>query len=220
MAFELAPGISFCDPGGRHVFLDLAADRYFCLSDAAEETFARLVDGAPLDVADHSRLSILETQGLLRSVPGAAGLAPCQPAAPIQCSLAQRRSGAPLGVLLAVVSLARAKSDVRRVPLARLIQTLEAAKLRSKPHASQTREQLERIGAAFSRAAVMTNSLNECLAVSIAIVRRAIARGIDAQLVLGVKLRPFQAHAWAQVGPTLISDQFDTVACFTPILVV
>jgi hypothetical protein len=90
----------------------------------------------------------------------------------------------------------------------------------SLPDVARPADTPERVGAAFSRAAVMTNSLNECLAVSIAIVRRAIASGIDAQLVLGVKLRPFQAHAWAQAGPTLISDQFDTVACFTPILVV
>ena len=36
----------------------------------------------------------------------------------------------------------------------------------------------------------------------------------------GVKLRPFQAHCWVQVGDAIVTDRLDVVRNFTPIRVV
>ena len=66
--YSLAPGISFCDAGGRHVFLDLKTDRYFCLGPAAERAFGGLVAGTPLEPSDRDHLGTLERRGLLRVV--------------------------------------------------------------------------------------------------------------------------------------------------------
>ena len=73
---------------------------------------------------------------------------------------------------------------------------------------------------AFRRAALITGSLNQCLAISIAMTRKAIANNLDVDLVMGVRLRPFQAHAWIQHGDLLLSDELDTVIPFTPILLI
>jgi hypothetical protein len=37
-------------------------------------------------------------------------------------------------------------------------------------------------------------------------------------MVIGVKLRPFQAHAWVVCDGSLISDPLATITPFTPIL--
>ena len=46
-----------------------------------------------------------------------------------------------------------------------------------------------------------------------------ISDGLIPELVLGVKLRPFEAHCWVQYGDLLVSDHLGTVEPFTPILV-
>jgi hypothetical protein len=39
-------------------------------------------------------------------------------------------------------------------------------------------------------------------------------------LVLGVRMMPFAAHAWVQDGDTVLNDTVDYVSAYTPILVV
>jgi hypothetical protein len=41
-----------------------------------------------------------------------------------------------------------------------------------------------------------------------------------ADLVIGVKLAPFRAHAWVQWRDLLVNEQADVTRLFTPILVV
>ena len=49
--------------------------------------------------------------------------------------------------------------------------------------------------------------------------RYLIGLGIEANLVLGVRRKPWAAHAWVQAGNTVLSDYCDIVRPFTPILV-
>ncbi|UIJ44794.1 lasso peptide biosynthesis B2 protein [Sphingomonas cannabina] len=218
--YRIAPGISFCDAGGRHIFLDLDADRYFCLGDAAERSFARMIAGTPLDAADHHRLGALARRGLLLPAKTDTTLPPTR-IAPIRRAIAEppARAGN-LAVARAAAALLRARLELRRRPLRRLIMAVRRAKRGCAPPDGDGERRLAAIGGAFRRAAVLTGALDECLAVSLAIMRRSAAHGIAAELVLGVKLRPFQAHAWVQVGDLLVSDERDAVAPFTPILVV
>jgi hypothetical protein len=39
-------------------------------------------------------------------------------------------------------------------------------------------------------------------------------------LVLGVRINPFAAHAWVQIGDRVLVGDYDQVRLFTPILVV
>ncbi|WP_188053922.1 lasso peptide biosynthesis B2 protein [Sphingosinithalassobacter sp. CS137] len=221
MAFALAPGITFCDAGGRFVFLDVPKDRYFCLGADPEEGFRRFVAGAPLAEADEARLRTLAVQGLLVPAPADVRPEPCRPPASIRMPLFQENL--PVSrrrVLAAAASLIRARIMLRYRSLHSQITSIQAMKDGSRGVNQAADERLVEISVAFRRAALITGSLNQCLANSIAIVRHARSADLRAELVLGVKLRPFRAHAWVLANDVLISDAADTVSPFTPILVV
>ncbi|WNO53453.1 lasso peptide biosynthesis B2 protein [Stakelama saccharophila] len=216
MVFQLAPDISFCDAGGRFVFLDLAADRYFCLGTDMERSFARLVAGEPLSDEDCDRLTSLVRQRLLVETDGPG--VPSRftpPISPVRSAFEGTANVGLRHVVDASVSLVRARIELRCRALCRLIGTLRAAKagrLRT-----DDEENAAILARTFRRAALTTGSLNQCLAISIAMTRTAIAGNLDVDLVMGVRLRPFQAHAWVQHGELVLSDELDTVIPFTPI---
>ncbi|MBL8304867.1 MAG: lasso peptide biosynthesis B2 protein [Ideonella sp.] len=61
---------------------------------------------------------------------------------------------------------------------------------------------------------------DNCLYDSLALHRFLALNGVDATWVIGVRVRPFGAHSWLQVGDTVLNDQRDHVLQFRPILVV
>ncbi len=220
--YSLAPGISFCNTGGRHIFLDIRVDRYFCLGPAADRGFARLVAGAPLEAADRMHLSALQRQGLLMPVDGC-GLSSISAACTsVRRSLLDEMTSPPsLDMLKAAAALLHARWSLRLRSLDRLLSYARSVKADLPPFdLARDEGRLAAIAAAFQKAALLTGALNQCLANSLAISRQARAHGIATDLVLGVKLRPFQAHAWVQAGEVLVSDPVDRVAPFTPILVI
>ena len=64
MPLQLRDTLHWCESGGRVVFLDVEADRYFCLSAPASEAFLRLAAGRaqPKDTED---LQALIARGML-----------------------------------------------------------------------------------------------------------------------------------------------------------
>ncbi|WP_405053681.1 MULTISPECIES: lasso peptide biosynthesis B2 protein [unclassified Sphingobium] len=61
---------------------------------------------------------------------------------------------------------------------------------------------------------------NKCLLRSMSLARYLAGRGIDAKLVIGVKLAPFGAHSWVQDNDRILNDRHEIVRIFTPILVI
>ncbi|MBR0552719.1 lasso peptide biosynthesis B2 protein [Stakelama marina] len=219
MGLQLAPDISFCDAGGRFVFLDLAADRYFCLGTDMERSFARLVAGEPLSDDDCGGLTSLVRQRLLVETDGPGVPSRFTPTiSPVRSAFEGTANIGLQHVVDASVSLVRARIDLRYRSLCRLIGALRAAK--AERLRTDENENAAMLAEAFRRAALITGSLNQCLAISIAMTRKAIANNLDVDLVMGVRLRPFQAHAWIQHGDLLLSDELDTVIPFTPILLI
>lgn len=58
-----------------------------------------------------------------------------------------------------------------------------------------------------------------CLRDSLAIFVRLGRAGIRTSLVIGVRLDPFAAHCWVQLGDLLLTDRVDMVSGYSPILV-
>lgn len=223
MAFTLAPGISFCDAGGRCVFLDLPGDRYFCLGEPAERAFAALVDGATVSGDHLERLETLRASGVLVSTRGTDLPRPCRRTVMTSGPLDTDRlpSVSAARILHAALRLQRAKLDLRLRPLQRLCARLVAARARYSGRARQASTgELADLAATYQAAGRIVGALDECLAVSCALARHALAQGLRAELHLGVKLRPFQAHAWVLVDTILVSDRLETVCQFVPILIV
>lgn len=64
------------------------------------------------------------------------------------------------------------------------------------------------------------SSRDRCLPRSLALTHALRTQGCAAQLVIGVAMQPFAAHAWVQDDDRVVNDTLDHAALFTPILVV
>lgn len=60
---------------------------------------------------------------------------------------------------------------------------------------------------------------DRCLHDALTLVGFLATQGIAAHWVIGVRTRPFGAHAWAQIGDAVLNDQHEQVRRYTPILV-
>lgn len=222
MPYALAPGFSFCEPSGRRIFLDLPGDRYFCLSDETDVAFSALVTGVVPSADDEARLESLRKNGMLEASPSADPPRPCGPcvitSSPLDGEPVARFRA--IAVARAAWRLKQAKRALRRRPLHLLCADFCAAKARLwRRDVSTDQEALAELAIAFRASGRLVEALDECLAVSLALAHQAVARRFRPELVLGVRLRPFQAHAWVVVDGMLISDRLHVVRQFTPILI-
>jgi Transglutaminase-like superfamily len=220
MAYTLKPGISFCHVAGRTIFLDLRADRYFCLANDAERSFDRLA-AASSGPEDMRILEGLAHQGILRASDTGSILQPCPAVTEARASLldAAPTPVRPLQTLLAGTALLHAPLRLRLFGLHAAVARLQARKARLKTIRSE-RETLARGAAAFAQLRAIATTHDQCLPRSLAVTDRLLAAGVRAELVLAVKLQPFAAHAWVQWQDLVVNDRVDAVRDFTPILVV
>lgn len=221
MAYALQPGISFAHVASRTVFLDLPADRYFCLAPEAERSFARLTAAASPAPGDAQILGGLEKQGILRTSDAASAPQPCPAVTEATASLldAEPMPVPPIESLVAAMALLRAPLHLKLFGLHAAITGLRVRKARLK-RATSEHETLARSAAAFAQLRAIATTHDQCLPRSLAVARRLSAAGVGAELVLAVKLQPFAAHAWVQWRDLVVNDRVDAVRDFTPILVV
>jgi hypothetical protein len=57
----------------------------------------------------------------------------------------------------------------------------------------------------------------DCLKRSLSLTAVLRSRGIDAALCLGVRKFPFSAHAWVEVGDTVVNESLSVLAQHVPI---
>jgi hypothetical protein len=221
MTLCLRAGLSFCDVGGRLIFLDVNADRYFCLSKAVENGFRRACAGADLEIGEEARLAELIQRGILRRS-GGTELVACAPLAVPTISLLQASRRPPVGrchavsaTMSVIVALLRLRLLPLRASLRRRGTRASAAALSSEQQA-----RLANIARAFDSAGRLVSAHDRCLARSVAVARAAWRAGVPVDLVLGVALGPFTAHCWVQCGGVVVNDSVDTVLTYTPILIV
>lgn len=219
MGFALREGITCCRIGERYVFLDTVSDRYFCLTRDADAAFHALVEGG---VPAVGRLAVLEARGVLLRDGGDGRPSAIERGPPPQRSLldlAQSRSH-PAAVVGALWRIARARAGVRRHGLDKVLTRLAAQKARVVLSGKPPGGDLAELAAAFEKTARIVRSHDQCLTRSIALAHLCLARGLLADLVIGVCLRPFGAHAWVEAPGLLVNDRFDTVRLYKPILAI
>lgn len=215
MGYVLGEGLSFCSVLDRFIFLDLSHDRYFCLGAEAGAGFLRVLEGP--DRQEDGAVDRLVAGGVIRPCDG--DLRP----QPVRHQAAARtlvRSGSPASPLhtlealsrrLAAEGAFRARGLEKSVAKARrLVSGLPYAECEAAAVAAS----------AFAGSALLRARAKRCVSISLAAMGWFAARGIRADLVIGVKLHPFEAHCWVQIGATLINDEVDAVRPFVPILVV
>lgn len=217
MGYVLRPGISFCRIGDRFLFLDLGRDRYFALADTADRVFAALLAGDETGGNDAGRLV---AQGLLVETPGTECPLPVRsPPAPVSSLLDLAGTASRGGGAAALARRLLATAELRATSLAGALSRLAQRKERQARNVGAAADPLP-VTRAFAAAALIVPARDRCLTTSLALAHRLVSLGHAPDLMLGVKLRPFQAHCWVQLGAVLPGDHVDVVRNFTPILTV
>jgi hypothetical protein len=220
MGYALRHGISFCFVADRALFLDVPRDRYFCLSQTASHAFHDVVDGRSDGTETCEQLVAL---GIFEPADATVPITPCDAPALPDRSLAEdthrRDMASRWETGRAMLALSAASLRLRYHGLQRVLVDIHARKSRLIAHQNRERA-IEAIAQGYRGTRTFLSEQDRCLVRSLAIARRLLAAGVAPDLVLAVKLQPFQAHCWVQLGPLLINERREVVRDYTAILIV
>lgn len=221
MTFRLRDNLHWCACGGRIIFLDLEADRYFCLPFVAGEAFTRVAAGEP-EPGDAERLGCLIARGMLIEDSGSGCLRrPPRIEVPTADFLQAPHPRAPIGDLLrAFVAEKRATLSTRKRALLNVIRDVDSRARRLRPRPLEDDTRLRRIASASAALSLVVRAADRCLVRALALHAICARQGIPSSLVFGVRVNPFGAHCWVQRDETVLVGDFEQVRLFTPILAV
>jgi hypothetical protein len=222
MGYALRAGVSFCVAGGRTVFLDREADRYFCLPPDADAVFLRAVDDGEISGNQADALASTGAMILVETDHPVA-LRPC-PAPPVPqmslLDLAPRATAHSVAAAVSALLLTTVHLKFSSMPV--VLDRLERRKRRpcGAVDTVVAQRQLVDWTGAFRTCETIIAARDRCLLRSLALMSHLLARGHRPDLVFGVTIRPFAAHCWVQQGHVVLNDRADAVATYTPILVI
>ncbi len=214
--YALRPGFSFCFIDRVALFLDARGDRYFAFSPSVSQQFLSLVDaissGSTVDpdLADSfvARGVLMEGQRdrwWMTPTPRRPTTEWCMPDDP----LPPRWSTVCLALLCIIVTLIR----LRVRPFYSIVRDHAKTPRRSE----QTRALSDRAISAFLLSLRIWPWSLQCMPTSVSLRTFLACYGVRSDLVVAVKLNPFAAHCWVQVGDRVIGDTLEQVCVFTPI---
>lgn len=220
------PDLSYCLIDGRPLFLDLAADRYFRLSDTLEHAFLAHLQGAALSASDAQRL---RGRGITPDMaPPGTQQAPSAIEVPRKSAMERvsRNTSfkvkATLGVFRDVYSV---HLQLRDHSLKDTLASMATYRGKyAKTHGTGLSEAVQQrfceASAAFRLPRLYVPVATRCLPDSIALVRFLARRGLFAHLVFGVVADPLSAHCWVQARHIVLNDTVGNACAHTPIRVV
>ena len=194
------------------VFLDVAADAYFCLGGAAE-VIALGPGGEVVVNRDQTAGQLLEAGLLSHEAPPARTPPPPRPLASIRLDRPAKGPSLRTRVTALRVTLSVARR-FRRRSFAELVAGPRPAQAAwGEPSA----DLIEAVGT-FERLRPWLPLDGECLLRSYHLRTFLRASGLDALWVFGVRTWPFGAHCWLQAGRTVLDDDLERLAAYQPIL--
>jgi hypothetical protein len=213
---RLREDLYWCACGGRVVFLDLRADRYFGLSPDLEGAFLDLAGGAAgRDAVE--KLRGLIARGLLLGEGSdlARGPGLLTPVADLFEEAPERARVAE--VLRALAFEVAARWQLRHRSLLQATRWIMPVAPKPPAPTHGRDAALRRIVGAFGAVNLILPERDRCLPRALAVQAACRRRGIAAKLVFGVRQAPFGAHAWVQMGDRVVAGDFEQVRLFTPI---
>jgi hypothetical protein len=212
----LLPHVHATRVGDDLVFLDVAADRYFCLPSAAGLALSE--DRRRFSLIDGSDQTELAAAGLLSrtAVESPADLQPPPPLHDLWNPEGPSAQPPWRDLLLAAVDGAlvyprRAFADL----LAYGAQRAATATPDAPPNAD-----MRNLVTSFNQWACWIPTPAKCLIRSFVLLRLLRRHGFDARWVFAVRTWPFEAHCWLQADTVVLDDARDRLTSFVPILVV
>jgi len=219
MAYRLRDNLGACVAGGRAVFLDLDADRYFGLPAAADKAFQQWLTGQD---PEPEQLDVLVSRGLLLLC----GQGSTPPSRASFSLPAAGRETRPKGRVTAIrfvhIFLARLywSFALKLRSLAAIRRVLEAKRPKRESSAGPHDPRYDDIATSFEKTEAIMRTHDRCLSDSLAFLSICYASGLSPRLVFGVRTTPFAAHCWVQVDDLVLNDRLEHVRLFTPILVI
>lgn len=199
------PDLAYCEISGTLIFLDIARDRYFCLSEKHNREALALIDERRLgrQRQPDGDMEFKAFEAPIRSST-AIVTGPFRIADTARAVWTQRR----VERRIASSSFRSILSDLRTVINTRAVQEFEMGR-----DAARTIR-------AFEYARLLRTAADRCLPRSIALALCLASDGMRANVVVGVRLAPFGAHCWVQQGCDVLNDSVEEVLCYRPILVI
>ncbi len=112
-------------------------------------------------------------------------------------------------------------SELRQRPLCKIVNRVRLRKQCGQlSKIAPINESASVILSSFMRTGRLMSTQDQCLSSSIALIDQLASAHLYPDLVIGVRMKPFGAHAWVQKDDTVLNDNIDTVLPYTPILVV
>lgn len=196
---------AWCEIDGSLIVLDIVADRYFRLTEARSREAIDALGGPG---------------------PGSGGQ-PSGLARPPEWMLPVRQSPAVSEGPFRLSDVAHALWVQRRVerrlaafPFSQVLFELHQVIAARRARETGSCDAANRIIRAFEHSRLLRSAADRCLPRSIAMALCLAARGVTAQLVIGVKLAPFGAHSWVQWRDEVLNDQVEEVLRYRPILII
>lgn len=213
----LREGLSFCRMDDGIVFLDRQRDRYFALAPAPAAAFALWLDGSALTHAQMQPL--IDLHLLVPDTRSTRDVSPCRRSAPADQALRPADPTAGAKAILEALGRRTLWSwRLRHRSLNDNLLALASHRQRCKGRRAPA-QTAGRIVAAYAGAARWVSAYDQCLPTALSMTHWLIAQGLPAELLLGVKLHPFQAHSWVELEGQMLGDDPDHVRPFTPIWV-
>jgi len=209
--FHLMPHVRAVSVDEDLVLLDIAEDGYVCIPDAGRGWARRRDDAAEAAVLAEALIEA----GLAQPGPGP------EPAHPPPAPTTHfDHADAPRFRAVDVYRVFRAWTDYLVDYRGRaLIDVLASVRRREIIRAGPTvaSPELRRLCATFDRLIIWLPVSGKCLVRSFLLLRFLQRSGHDATWVFGVRVWPFVAHCWLQVGDTALDDRPERLAAYTPI---
>jgi hypothetical protein len=113
-------------------------------------------------------------------------------------------------------ALAWARRSVREGSLERMFAELNAS--RQRRQLMPPEQTVDTVWQYYQSRRIWFPAAYVCLFDSLAFAMFAIRRGVESQIVFGVRARPFAAHSWVEHSGRVINDAAEYCASYTPIL--
>lgn len=217
-SYSLSSKVHAARLNGIYVLLDEAADRYFCLNEPQSALLANILSGDGQPEACRFTAALAARQVLIPDPPVPQG----RPALSRATSSVYRSTAS--GPLRpqewpATWRVLRAARTLQTCSLAKKLAALRGGKARGRRVDPASPEVAGEAAARFTAVCdLFLTRTDACLSRSLLLTLFLIRRRIPADLVIGVKLGPFAAHAWVEYAGCVVNDHLETVQAYTPIL--
>ena len=225
VAMQLREDLYYCRVNGRTVFMDVENDTYFVLRDKLERIFGEYVNDRRVPQAD---LDALLAHGILAedqaTDPRPPHVSLPAPSRSVAEEIPSRRPPGWKTVFEVARTTYRTRARLRRQRFSQVVREHLAycgskvpARATGDPEVTGTRLMDAVSEYACARRYVPIEA--SCLLDSLSMQRFLARRRLHANMVFGVTLEPFSAHAWLQAGDLALNELASYACTHTPILI-